>query len=236
MNISVPSYVVPGSYLENLRFLKANSRIRRVELLFFMYDDETRALIGPEWPEIRQMADSADPDAFRFTLHLPDVLCAEHRSLIELSCGFVDAYVVHPPRDLSTTDGFAEMLVGWQNEFRPSFRLENTCQVNFDAAFQALHSARLEQNMTDPLPVCADIGHLLLEGYDPLTWLDNCTRKIEEIHLHGCSNGRDHIPFTGQESWFNRIRPWLSSFDGLVELEMFAWQDLKPIISILEGL
>jgi len=43
--LSVPSFVIPGTYLENVLFLEDFAEIRAVELLFYLYDPETRELL-----------------------------------------------------------------------------------------------------------------------------------------------------------------------------------------------
>ena len=55
MILSVPSYVIPGTYAENLRFLVEKPEVDGVELLFYMYDEEIRSLMMEEIADIRQL-------------------------------------------------------------------------------------------------------------------------------------------------------------------------------------
>ncbi|MBU0954861.1 MAG: hypothetical protein KKI09_05460 [Spirochaetes bacterium] len=232
MRLSVPSYVIPGTWLENARFLAEQTRVRHVELLFFMYDDETRRLADPEWAGLRELAATLE-----YTLHLPDVIQPQHEALIQLSADFVQGYVVHPPRDLTTLNQFAELLLGWQQKYPVPFRLENTRAENFQAALQALreHGAATAAG-TPGIALCLDLGHLLLEGHQPLEWLERHAPDIQELHLHGLDGKRDHQPFDGSEDWFKTISPWLKQFNGIVELELFDWKLLQPILRHLEAL
>ena len=228
MIISVPSYVTAGSWLENLRFLADKAAARQVELLFFMYDDETRALVRPEWAGIRQLA-----SRFGYTLHLPDEIADEHEELLELTADFVGGYVVHPPRDPTTLADFAARLTGWQRRYARPFRLENTRAATFMPALAAVTAARAAAGLSGAPPLCLDLGHLQLEGHSPAAWLERYRSSIEEIHLHGCVDGRDHRPFSGQEAWFQATRPFLAGFNGVVELELFDWAQLAPLVALL---
>lgn len=223
MILSVPSYVIPGGYLENIRFLEDKSLVQNIELLFFMYDDDTRALVKGEWAAIRDYA-----QRFSYTLHLPDTILPEHQDLLDRTADFVDGYVVHPPRDPAGLDDFVSLYQDWQTAYGRPLRLENTRLPQFHAALQALEAFRP--------PLCADLGHLLAEGQDPCAWLDEYGQRIEEIHLHGLVDGRDHQPFTGREPWFDALRTRLGRFRGVVELEVFDWKHLEPMLEALEAL
>jgi hypothetical protein len=89
--ICVPSWVIAGSYAENLRFLKDKSEIQGVELLFFLYNDEIKKLLDSEWDEIL-----SHRERFVFTAHLPDLLLPEHEELVSRLAPIVRHFIVHP--------------------------------------------------------------------------------------------------------------------------------------------
>ncbi len=225
MEVSVPSYVIPGSYVENLRWLRDNSAIRRVELLFFIYDDDTRAILRRELEELKSFSKE-----FRFTAHLPDEVASGHEELLERIDNIVEAYVVHPPRRDESLAPFASLVDDWRSRFGADrFRLENTKLDRFYPADKALSEGR-----PGPPRLCADLGHLVLEGFDPAAWAKERLDRIDELHIHGCRGGKDHQPFDGSESWFTGLDTLLKNFGGLVELELFSWEELKPGLKALE--
>jgi hypothetical protein len=79
MQIFVPSWIIPGTYLENIRFLEDKRAISGVELLFFLYDGETRQLFEREYAEIARYR-----SRFRFTAHLPEPLTVDHGEFVDM--------------------------------------------------------------------------------------------------------------------------------------------------------
>lgn len=224
MILSVPSYVIPGTYAENLRFLSDKTEVDGVELLFFMYDEEVRALMMAEITEIRQFR-----SRFSYTVHMPDSIAPEHDEIIEATRDIAGAYIIHPPRKDDGLDAFARLLDDWRSRYgKGAFILENTRVARFDAA----ESVLVESRYGLP-PVCVDIGHLRMEGYDPLAWLEAKAGRVAELHLHGFDGQSDHVPFGPTEPWLTSLLPYLRGFTGVVELELFAWDQLHSVIPIL---
>ena len=46
--LSTPSWVIPGTYAENLRFIENKKEIMGVELLFFLYDEEIKTQLDED--------------------------------------------------------------------------------------------------------------------------------------------------------------------------------------------
>lgn len=227
MKLSVPSYVVPGGYEHNLRWLLANTDQDRVELLFFMYDDDTRAMLRDELPAIKELSAH-----FSYTAHLPDRIEAGHEKLLEAIDGFCDSYVVHPPREAAELDEFRRLLSSWRARYGAArFYLENTRLASFEAA-----DRELADSAFGPPPVCADLGHLVLEGGDPASWLVEYGSRTHEIHIHGHADGKDHSRLRGDEAWLRAVAPFLRRFDGVVEIELFSWDEADEARRILRRL
>ena len=226
MKLSVPSYVIPGSYAENLRFLADKTDVDGVELLFFMYDDEIRALMLAEMAEIRHFR-----SRFAYTVHMPDSIAREHEEIIETTRDLAGAYVIHPPREDSGLELFVRLMDDWRGRYgKDAFILENTRLARFDAAEAALRDSRYGLP-----PVCADIGHLRMEGHDPMAWLATKAGRVAELHLHGFDGRSDHVPFGADEPWLKTLLPYLQGFAGVVELELFAWDQLQSVIPLLRS-
>lgn len=218
MIISTPSYIIPGSYLENVMHISQMNEIQSVELLFFLFDDETEELIKKELPAIRQYS-----GRLGFTLHLPDELKPEHRKLIEMTKDLALQYIVHPPAEDS--DRFLSVASSWIDEYGPVFLLENLIEREFESLLLA-----------EPrFGVCMDTGHLLVRGEDPASFANCYAGRIREIHLHGLIEGWDHNGFGSNDSWFQDLLPFLHTFSGICNIELFAETQVLKVLANLRS-
>jgi sugar phosphate isomerase/epimerase len=91
-----------------------------------------------------------------------------------------------------------------------------------------------------------DTGHLLLERQSPAAFFTQQQSRVREIHLHGIdpqkavSNGRlrDHRPLTVRDlgsldPWLSELLPHLRHFKGIVNLEVFSWEEVYESITLL---
>jgi len=222
--LSVPSYVLPGTYMENIRFLHEKTTQRSVELLFFIYDDETRALMRSELGDIASYSKH-----FGFTVHMPDTVSADHEEILEGTAGFASNFVIHPPRTDAEIPGFVRLLDDWRGRYgEDRFLLENTRLANFNAA-----DAALQESRCGPPRLCADIGHLRMEGVEPAAWVAERAGRISELHVHGFDGVKDHVPFKAGEDWLEALAPFVRGFHGVVEMELFSWAELETASAIL---
>lgn len=220
ITLITPSWVIPGTYLENLRFLDDKDRVDGVELLFFLYDDEIRAEFLRELPLIRDFA-----ERFVFTAHLPDSLKEEHEELVELLSPLVKHFIVHPAADAAAG---ARLLETWMSRYgRRRFLLENTVPGRFEALLACFDG---------DAPVCMDTAHLLLEGRNPADFARRYGGQIREVHLNGTGEdgGDGHKPPRAEDLWFLELAPFLRSFSGIVNLELFSWDEVRQGIDCLE--
>jgi hypothetical protein len=248
MDIAVPSWVIPGTYLENLRFLDSKKSVEAVELLFFLYDAEVRSLLDAEWDELK-----AFRGRFRFTAHLPDIVLGEHEELVERLSPLVSHFVVHP-YPAERAEEFAALLERWMERYEAKgddgrrFLVENTQPGRLEAALDLLPNAGL----------CFDTGHWILEGGSPQDFVARYggsqgkshgtgrgsvkdAGRIGEVHLHGVDasaardDGRlaDHRSLKGSEAWLDGLIPFFRSFAGVVDLEVFSWAEAAESLSAL---
>ncbi len=218
MTLSVPSYVIPGTYAENVRFLDGVAEVRGVELLFYLFDGETRDLFARERPAIEPYR-----GRFSFSAHLPDPLLPEHEEVLRLTAGLASRYVLHPPE--GEAGPFIRTVDDWCRRHGEIFLLENLIGRDFPAL--ARHWPRL--------PVCLDTGHLLLSGGTIGRFLEEYGERIGEIHLHGVQDGRDHRSFEPGEDWFGELVPFLRGFRGTLELEVFSMAEVRAILAALRA-
>ena len=216
MILSVPSYVIPGTYGENVEFLAGVPEVRAVELLFYYFDADSRDLFIREKDLI-----ASYKERFGFAVHMPEPLKPEHEILIDLTRDLCSRYILHPPA--GDPHFFHEWVAGWQKRYGPVFLIENLIDRDFDPLAEMIAS----------LPVCCDTGHLLLGGSDVAAFLRRYGPRVREIHLHGVVEGRDHRCFEGTEPWFQAIVPMLRSFQGVVNLEVFSLAEVRQLIGVL---
>jgi hypothetical protein len=228
MRLTVPSWVIPGTYLENLTFLCGQPVIEGVELLFFLYDREIQALLQQEWEGIGELR-----SRFSFTAHLPEPLLGVHEELVEQIFPLVGHCIFHPglPEDAPV---LARLIASWRNRFgKDYFLVENTRPGRLDALLEYL---------PDEVGICMDTGHLLLEGTAPGAFYRRFGDRIREIHLHRLDlerariDGRlpDHRPLHPEEPWFQEMVPVLAGFTGTVNLEVFSWEEALESIAALQ--
>ncbi|MDR3114419.1 MAG: TIM barrel protein [Treponema sp.] len=231
IRVSVPSWVIPGTYLENLAFLQGQPAVKGVELLFFLYDAETQRLLHKEWEGILALR-----SRFSFTAHLPEPLLSGHAALVERLLPLSGQYIFHPgpPEDAPALAG---LIASWRTRFdrgKHRFLLENTRLSRFEALLEYL---------PEEVGICMDTGHLLLEGQMPEAFYRRFKERIREIHLHGLDHekaridGRlpDHRPLRLEEPWFKETVPFLTDFTGTVNLEVFSWEEVLESLGVLQA-
>jgi hypothetical protein len=227
LRFTVPSWVIPGTYLENLRFLADKPEIAGVELLFFLYDGDIRAQLESEWQGIE-----AYGNRFNYTAHLPDVLLPEHRELVVRLSPLVRHFIVHP-RPAEEAEAQIALLRSWKGE--GPFLMENTLPGRLQAFLPC---------PDEEMGLCMDTGHLLLEGQNPADFLRRRKGRVGEIHLHGLDrekaarDGRlpDHRPLRVEDPWLRELFPLLRDFAGIINLEVFSWEEVEKSITALKTL
>jgi len=243
--ISVPSWVIPGTHIENLRFLENKKEITGVELLFFVYDNEVKNELDLQWDEIRRYN-----ERFIFTAHLPEPLLPVHGELISRLAPLVRHFIVHPEENHDSLNRHSlspsrrmhspsenhsiqiGLLTEWTERYNVSFLTENTKAGNLENLLPYM-----EQNAG----LCLDTGHLLLEGQNPVDFFVKYRERIKEIHLHGVNEKQakidgklaDHRRLRANEPWLFELLPLLKDYEGVINLEIFSWEEARASIDIL---
>ena len=92
--------------------------------------------------------------------------------------------------------------------------------------------------VVDRLPVsrCVDVGHLWLDGHDPIPYLQAALPRTRVIHMHGIAE-RDHrslkfMPFEKVcDVWKELIA---SNYEGVLTLEIFSEEDFVSSLEVIE--
>lgn len=228
--LSCPSWVIPGTYGENLAFLETQGAIQNIELLFFIYDGSVKLELERDLNTIIRCR-----GRFTYTAHLPDRLNRDHEQLITILSPLVDHFVFHPvqPEEEMQVDELAHLIKGWQESYGDRFLAENTKPLWLDA---------LEERLPD-IPICMDTGHL---GQTDaiLDFWQSRKGRIREIHLHSTDekaarlDGRlpDHRPLRGDEAWLEPLVTASAAEPNppLINLELFSWQEVEQSLNVIQ--
>ena len=225
--LSLPSWVIPGTYEENLKFLNSQKEIEGVELLFFLYDDKIKKELDSHWNKILEFK-----ERFVFTAHLPDKLLPVHEELVARLAPYVRHFVFHP--DIKNPSAQAQLIKEWKKHYKSIFLAENTTDGYLDALLPYLN---------EDADICMDTGHLLISGKNPAAFYTQHRDRIKEIHFHGINlkqaaiDGRlaDHRRFYGNEEGFEELVPLLENYSGVLNLELFSWEEIEPCVRILRA-
>lgn len=215
--ISVPSYVIPGTYLDNIEFLRDKESVEAIELLFFSFEEESERLLLEELDGI-----AAARDRFMFSAHMPDMLEDRCETLIEMLRGIAGRFIVHAPA--TGIDEFEQRIHRWIDLFGNVFAMENVAGRAFDRA--ALRLA--------DVPLCLDTGHFLLDGKKPEEAFNRWMYRTAEVHLHGIAGGKDHAPLSGNEAWFIDCAPFFERYSGTIHIEIFDYDAIVPMFGVVE--
>lgn len=219
MTFSCPSYVIPGTWRENIEYIDMKMPdISNVELLFFIFDEETRKLLAPEEAFIQSYT-----GRLTFTVHLPDPFLPEHVDLLEKTDAITKHWILHPPGK-----GKEQEFAAWIDSLRKSygnrFILENLTGRD--------HPWFIKN--TD-WPLCLDTGHALLRGHSPSFYYSKFRSRIKEIHLHDVIKETDHLPLQKDSKWLRTFIHLLDGFSGIINIEVFKAADIITSLSVFNG-
>lgn len=247
--VGATSYIIPDNLAANARYL--SERVQDMELVLFDLEDGQSNLPDAETAaELRRMAGET---GLSYTVHLlidvhgnaageeEHISLRKARQVIELTRGINPfAYVLHlDGREVRANASPAE-LVRWQVE--TAWALEQV--AGWAGGFQRLAVENLEGYPLDfiepvleqvPASRCIDIGHLWLDGHDPLPYLERAFARTRVVHLHGLA-GRDHqsLAHTPPEQ-IDRVIRFLvdNDYSGVVTMEIFGEADFHSSLQAL---
>lgn len=246
--LGTTSYIIPDDILPNVRYLA--DKVRDVELVLFELDDGPSNL--PSVEVIRALNDISTVNDLTYTVHLPLDLRlgadgdAQHISLVKARRVIEVTRDLHPWAYVLHLDGKdvrgshdQAALGAWQNQ---SVRaLEVVSGWAGDPSRLAVEN--LEGYPLDffepvfariPVSRCVDIGHLWLDGHDPLPYLERALPRTRVIHMHGIGT-RDHqslqfIPFEQRDGVIKYLK---QHYQGVMTLEVFNQDDLNTSLDAI---
>jgi sugar phosphate isomerase/epimerase len=241
--LGATSYVIEADLASNARYL-AEHDLQDMELVLFDLDDGRSNLPSPETvAELNALAHTHD---LTYTVHLPlDINGApDHLSMIKARQVIEhtrdlepQAYVLHlDGREVRSGTSEAQLQQWLTQTLRALERLAAWVGGCDRLAVENLEGYALNfiQPVIEQLPVsrCVDVGHLWLDGHDPLPYVQQALPRTRVIHLHGAhlhgNDQRDHTSLRHVPP--EQIDPIIQlllreNYTGVVTLEIFGETD-----------
>jgi adenosylcobalamin phosphodiesterase len=248
--LGTTSYIIPDDILPNAHFLAG--KVRDIELILFEVDDGPNNLPSAEViDELSQITRQYD---MTYTVHLPldlklsndgseqDQSLVKAKRVMDCTRGLDPwAYVLHLDGRSVRTSTDAGLIRHWQDQSVHALELvAEWAGAAQKLAVENLETYRLDfiQPVLDRIPVsrCVDIGHLWLDGHDPIPYLRSAMPRTRVIHMHGIAE-RDHrsLAFMPQERvhevWNELIG---ANYQGVLTLEIFSEEDFISSLEVIE--
>jgi sugar phosphate isomerase/epimerase len=247
--LGTTSYIIPADILTNVRFLAG--QVQDIELVLFEVDDGPNNLPSPQ--VVADLAALAAQHGLTYTVHLPLDLrlgaggAESHASMVKarkvIECTRpLDpwAYVLHldgrevkggaDPGRLAEWQrhsvGVLEIAAGWAGG-PEKLAVENLETYPLDFVQPVIERVAVSR--------CVDIGHLWLDGHDPLPYLRAALPRTRVVHLHGLAE-RDHKSLAHMAP--EKLNPVLgtllaANYAGVLTLEVFGKDDYQSSAAAL---
>lgn len=249
--LGTTSYILPADILPNLHYLAG--KVQDVELILFEVDDGPNNLPSPA--QVDEMKALAREHGLTCTVHLPlDLRLADDGSLRHISLQKARrviectrpldpwAYVLHLDGKAVRENPAPQAYSRWLEQAETSLRQVSEWAGGLEKlAVENLEGYPLDfyETVFERVPVsrCVDLGHLWLDGHDPLPYLRRALPRTRVIHIHGLAE-RDHrsLAFLAPE----RLRAVLQEliharWDGVLTIEVFSEEDFLASLQALEA-
>ncbi len=249
--VGTTSYVIEDDLLANARYL--TPIVQDMQLVLFDLPGGPNNL--PDSATVAALADLGRTQDLTYTVHLLDDLRCDPdfgaedpslyaaRRVIDLTRALVPrAWVGH-------LDGRAVHAAGFPDAEMASWRAQAARAVELvEASIGAPGLLAVENLEGYPgdfvTPVvertgaarCVDVGHLWLDGYDPLPYLEEALPRCRVVHLHGVA-ARDHVSLAHTPpAHLDRVIHRLIDvhYNGVLTLEIFGSADFWSSLAALE--
>jgi len=248
--LGTTSYIIPDDILPNARYLAG--KVRDIELILFEVDDGPNNL--PSAEVINELAKIGQDHDITYTVHLPldlklgedgserDQSLVKAKRVIDRTRGLGPwAYVLHLDGKAVRTSKDTEWIERWQDQSVRALEIVSEWSGGAEKlAVENLETYPLDfiQPVLDRISVsrCVDVGHLWLDGHDPIPYLRAALPHTRVIHVHGIAE-RDHrsLAFTPQENvnavWKELMQ---ANYQGVLTLEIFSEEDFISSLAVIE--
>lgn len=247
--LGTTSYIIPDDILPNARYLAG--KVRDIQLVLFELDDQGNL---PDRQVIGELIEIAHNHDMTYTVHLPlDLRLAAgggetHISLVKARRVMESTRDLHPLAYVVHLDGKEErlssdpaVLLHWHEQAVKSLsEAAAYCGDIRLLAVENLEGYPPEFNdaviRTAGCSRCIDIGHLWLDGYDPIPYLTGRLKETTIMHVHGIGT-RDHQSLqlmTGEK--MDDLIHFLveQNYNGVLTMEIFSENDLTTSLQAIE--
>jgi sugar phosphate isomerase/epimerase len=250
--LGTTSYIIPDDILPNARYLAG--KVRDIELILFEVDDGPNNLPSPD--VIEELKHIAHDHDMTFTVHLPldlklgddgnerDVSLVKAKRVIDCVRELNPwAYVLHLDGKSVRTSTDANAIKRWQDHSMRALEIVSEWAGGAEKlAVENLETYPLGfiQPVLERIPVsrCVDIGHLWLDGHNPIPYLQAALPRTRVIHIHGLAE-RDHKSLANmpvekvRAVWDELVR---AKYAGVLTLEIFSEEDFLSSMEVIERL
>jgi sugar phosphate isomerase/epimerase len=246
-SLGCTSYVLPDNILPNVEAM--GPLVDDIELVLFESNDLSNL---PDQQTIERLGELAAEHNISYTIHFPidkkaGATDPSERSLFAERCSYIarltaplrpHAYILHL-EGITFGAGAGELGI-WKGRVveaieqivenghiaRPLLAVEN---LGYPIGW---HLDIVEQH---GLSLCLDIGHLWLYNQDWRSLPGNSFLKARVIHLHGVSNGKDHLSLKKSDAVVisEFLSEALAGFRGVLTLELFSENDTFESMEIV---
>ena len=248
--LGTTSYIIPDDILPNARYLAG--KVRDIELILFEVDDGPNNL--PSSEVIDELLHLAEQHDLTFTVHLPldlklgddgserDASLVKAKRVIDCTLGLNPwAYVMHLDGRSVRTSTDKDLIRRWQDHSVRALEIVSGWAGSPEKlAVENLETYPLDfiQPVLDRIAVsrCVDVGHLWLDGHDPIPYLQDALPRTKVIHMHGIAE-RDHrsLAFMPQEKVCAVWKELLHlNYDGVLTLEIFSEEDFISSLEVIK--
>jgi sugar phosphate isomerase/epimerase len=250
--VGATSYIIADDLLPNARFLA--DFVQDMQLVLFDLPGGPSNL--PDVETITGLAALGQARDLTYTVHLIEDL-APHQSdqpnrswlkaedvIIRTAPLTPWAYVFHlDGRTVRTLETAADQLAIWQRQM--GYAITQVAQWAGDATRLAVENLEgyppafvTPAIATTAVSRCVDVGHLWLDGHDPLPWLQAALPRTRVVHLHGLYEGRDHqsiahTPPALLDPVINLLL--IQGYTGVLTLEIFGEADFWSSLEALQA-
>lgn len=238
------SYVIDNGLVANARYV--SDFVQDMQLVLFDLPDGASNL--PDAALVEALHSIGRHHDLTYTVHLIDDIRlyapdgqpsrSVERALqvIELTRDLAPlAYVLHlDGKEFRQTETESGQFINWQEETAAALSTVSTCAG--DPTLLAVENLEgyppeFVTPVVERLPICrcVDVGHLWLDGRDPLPHLCSALSRTRVVHIHA-TRERDHssLAYSDPDA-LDRVLSFLLnySFDGVLTLEVFGKDDFE---------
>jgi sugar phosphate isomerase/epimerase len=243
--IGTTSFIYPDGYVQNVKMLAPY--FDEIELILF----ESAPGSLPSIHEVKQLFSLAKEFDLTYNIHLPiDIsLGAPEPSIRHFALETIkqvmdltatlspSTYTLHLPYEEPGSGN--DQIKRWRDRLNTSMNKLVSGGINgemfsietLDYPLDWVEEILLDFNLS----VCIDVGHLILYGFDPETLFNKYKKRTPILHIHGVDNHKDHLPLDRlPKDNAETVFKLLKQFEGVVSLEVFSFDHLKPSLNFLE--